>query len=304
MITIAICTWNRAPLLDRTLTQLQRLEIPAGLDYEIIVVNNNCTDNTDEIIARHRSVLPVRRLFERQKGVSAARNCAVANACGELLLWTDDDVLVDAGWLKEYVRAAKEWPDASFFGGTIQPWFEVAPPKWIQDHIKTIEAVYSLKTVRSAIEPLPRNHFPFGANMAFRTETLRKYPFDVRLGVCENGRVSGEETDLFRRMQRDGFQGVWVGTAKVRHYVPVRRLCLRYVREWHHGYGRTEFLLNPYPDAPRLLGVPRWLLRRHWEARIKAMIFAPLRNRPWLINYCDAAITRGMLEQFKLEEQR
>ena len=77
IVTVAICTWNRAKLLDRTLTQMHQLRIPADVEWELLIVNNNCTDETDPIIARHETALPIRRLFEPNPGLSNARNCAV-----------------------------------------------------------------------------------------------------------------------------------------------------------------------------------------------------------------------------------
>ena len=74
---------------------MRKLQIPDGVDWELLVVNNNCTDKTDEVIARHSEVLPLRRLLELKPGLSNARNCAVEAAQGQLLIWTDDDVLVD-----------------------------------------------------------------------------------------------------------------------------------------------------------------------------------------------------------------
>ena len=114
-VTVAICTWNRAPLLDRTLVEMRKLRIPPGVEWELLVMNNNCTDNTDQVIARHADHLPIRRLFEPKQGLSNARNCTVRAAEGEFLLWTDDDVLVDPKWLESYVDAVQRWPTASVF---------------------------------------------------------------------------------------------------------------------------------------------------------------------------------------------
>src|SRR5262245_31774006 len=110
-VSVAICTWNRAALLDQTLAEMSNLRIPSGVDWELLVVNNNCTDATDEIIARHADRIPVRRLFESRQGHSHARNCAIEASSGELILWTDDDVLVDSNWLAAYVAAAESHPE-------------------------------------------------------------------------------------------------------------------------------------------------------------------------------------------------
>jgi len=77
-ITVAICTWNRARLLDQTLNHMRNLQIPPDVDWELLVVNNNCTDQTDTVIERYEGDLPIRRLFEARPGLSHARNRALA----------------------------------------------------------------------------------------------------------------------------------------------------------------------------------------------------------------------------------
>ncbi len=128
-ITVAICTWNRHELLRKTLAEMTKLTVPPEVEWELLVVNNNCTDDTDDVIGEFEKQLPLKRIFEEKPGLSHARNCAIEHASGELLIWTDDDVLVDANWLVEYVKGAEAWPDASFFGGTVDPWFEIGTPK-------------------------------------------------------------------------------------------------------------------------------------------------------------------------------
>src|SRR5262245_53707365 len=85
ILTVAIWTWNRARLLDQTLARMRDLRVPAGGTWELLVVNNNCTDDTDAVIAKHASALPLVRLFEPKQGLSNARNCAVDHARGDLL---------------------------------------------------------------------------------------------------------------------------------------------------------------------------------------------------------------------------
>ena len=92
LITIAICTYNRADSLSRTLQSLAAMRLPPRVDWEVVVVNNNSTDHTDAVIASFSgSRLPIRREFEPRRGLSRARNRAVDTADGDYILWTDDD---------------------------------------------------------------------------------------------------------------------------------------------------------------------------------------------------------------------
>src|SRR6185436_17449387 len=141
LVTVAICTWNRAELLRQTLEQMCALRIPAGVEWELIVVDNNCTDDTPQVVARFTDRLPVQRVVELRQGQSNARNRAMQVARGDLLVWTDDDVLVDEAWLSAYVAAAERWPLADFFGGLITPWFESDPPSWFQENARVLEGI-------------------------------------------------------------------------------------------------------------------------------------------------------------------
>src|SRR5271168_2431711 len=120
LITVAICTFNRAESLRRTLDSLVAMRVPSDLGWEIVVVNNNSTDHTDDFIGEYVGRLPVRRELEPRAGKSNALNRAIEVAKGDYIVWIDDDVLVDAGLLTAYAEAFRRWPDAAVFGGRIK----------------------------------------------------------------------------------------------------------------------------------------------------------------------------------------
>ena len=159
LLTIAICTWNRARLLDQTLTRMRDLRVPSGVNWELVVVNNNCTDDTDAVIARHAKHLPLRRLFESSPGKSFALNRAASEARGDFVVWTDDDVLVAPGWLAEYAAAMRRWPTASFFGGPSEPWFDASPPPWFRRVWHKWAAYMHLSILERSLSDLIRNVF-------------------------------------------------------------------------------------------------------------------------------------------------
>ncbi len=77
LITVAICMWTRAKLLDQTPAGVHGLRIPARIEWELLAMNNNCTDDTDEVIERHARTLPIQRPLEPKHGRSTAHNLAV-----------------------------------------------------------------------------------------------------------------------------------------------------------------------------------------------------------------------------------
>lgn len=296
-VTVAICTWNRAELLDQTLLKMRELRIPEGTTWELLVVNNNSTDQTETILAKYKDVLPLRAVNESKQGHSHARNCAVAAATGELLIWTDDDVLVDPAWLAAYVRAATEYPDADVFGGDIKPWFEEQPPRWLEVNLKDIEGAFALRTALAKGEPIQLSFLPFGANMAFRLRALREVPFDGTLGRIGNDMLGGDETTVIAALMKRSGSGVWVPDAKVRHFIPKQRMNLDYLRKFFRGYGRTMVLLQPRDGSPRICGIPRWQLKSYLGLVLKTLIHSPRKNACWIGNFSRAQTIRGMIQE-------
>jgi len=295
-LSIAICTWNRADLMDQTLYRFRDLKIPAGVSWELLIVNNNCTDHTDEVIRRHTPHLPIRRLLETAQGLSNARNCAVAAATGEFLIWTDDDVLVEANWLTEYVAAFQQWPDAVIFGGPVRPWFEGSPPRWLERIWSRVASAYAIRDFGSDAVPLSPQVLPFGANYALRREVQARYLYDPELGRKKTGMLGGEEVTVILQMLADGHQGRWVPGAALQHYIPRTRQTTSYLRGFYQGQG--EFLARQQPDtlAPRLFGKPRWL----WRKTIAAVCAYQIRRlccqpEVWIESMIQASTLWGQL---------
>lgn len=269
-LTVAICTYNRAPLLHETLQQLARVRVPDDVEWELLVVNNNCTDGTDAVVESFETRLPIRLLHERTPGQSAARNLAVAKATGDYLVWTDDDVLVDEDWLGAYTRAFRQWPDAVVFGGPIEPWFEGEPPEWLESIFEHVRPAFATIDLGPHPVPLaPPEHLPYGANMAFRTAEQRRFVYDVSLGLKPGGQMRGEETALLWNLLASEGAGWWVPDAKVRHFIPAGRQTWTFLRRFYAGYG--HYLAQAAPDftSAQLLGRPRWLWRSLASSMLK-----------------------------------
>jgi glycosyltransferase involved in cell wall biosynthesis len=296
-VTVAICTWNRARTLDATLSHLRQLRVPPQTTWEVIVVNNRSPDNTEEVIKRYVSVLPLRSVIEHQQGISHSRNRVLAEATGDLLLCTDDDVLVDPDWMQAYQRAAEAWPEATFFGGTIEPLFEAAPPSWVLRNPKLVEGPFAVRRLGAETRPLDPLELPFGANMAFRRRNIEGLSFATALGRVGNGMVRGEESDFMRRLIDRGATGVWVGNARVRHFVPRERLTTRYIWNFFVSSGAADVRRRGGPGGKRWFNMPRWVIRQHIQYRLKSWFFAPRKNARWAGAFRESAATYGTLRE-------
>lgn len=268
-LTVVICTWNRCELLRFTLDRLAQIVVPPGIIWELLVVNNNSTDATDEVIASFAGRLPIRGLFEPTAGKSHALNRAVSEAAGDYIVFTDDDVLVHRDWLAAYVSAFRRWPEAVVFGGPIEPWFPTPPPDWLQRTFPQIKYAFGALDLGAEPRPLGGDDVPFGANMAVRGREQRANPYDPSLGPRPGSGLRGEEITLAKRFLAQGATGWWVPDARVQHYVPPERMTIRHVRKWYTGWG--EYLSTlPSPLRSRMLaGRPLWLWRQAVESELR-----------------------------------
>lgn len=301
MTTIAICTWNRAAMLDRMLESLRALRIPPGHAWEVLVVNNNCTDATDAVLERHAPHLPLRRAFEPVLGIAHARNRALTEARGDLILWTDDDMAVPGDWLENYCRAVERYPKASLFGGPIHPWFaENVPPavqQFMQSNERLLSSMFGVIDFGREVRPLARGEVFFSGNMALRTAAARRFRFDCRFGrVGREGLLGGEETLLLEQMLDAGEQGVWVGNAAAKHYIPAERLTRSYAWQYFMALGRTQVRRDGIAACPTLFGQPRWALLQYYRNRLTAWL-ARKTGGAWLPHYLAAAKLAGYLAE-------
>jgi glucosyl-dolichyl phosphate glucuronosyltransferase len=301
--TVAICTWNRAALLDQTLTEFRKLVIPPGVTWELLVVDNNSTDDTSQVLANHAAHLPLVALHEVKQGHSHARNCAVASATGRWIFWTDDDVLVHPEWLAELLRATQAQPEAEFVGGPIRPWFESTPPDWIASEIAVLGFCYALIDHGPTERWLQPGEYAYGANVGFRLEAMQRYPFDPALGRVGKQLSSGDDTRVQDQILTAGGKGLWVPTAAVKHFIPTARMTAEYIREilYWSGYHGIEPFRND--TSRRLFAAPTWM----WKTYLKAKLTRRLRRKQdatWVTALRTEAKFAGLIARFREEAKR
>jgi glycosyltransferase involved in cell wall biosynthesis len=262
-VTVAICTFNRAESLRRTLDSLTALQVPDDLTWEIVIVHN-CTDHTDEVIGEYLDRLPVRKELETQTGLSNARNQAIDTAKGEYIVWTDDDVIVDPGWLSAYVGAFRRWPEAAVFGGRIKPRYEPPVTRWVAEAETLLEGPFAIRNFGNRVQPLSIAGYriPFGANFAIRAKEQRAFRYDPNLGAAPNRPRSGDETDVITRLLESGATGYWIPEAMVDHCIGPNRQTVRYIAAFFEADGETL----AFRTATAIITTPFWfgIPRRIW----------------------------------------
>ena len=274
LVTVAICTWNRAELLANTLRKFTELSLPNQDQWELIVVNNNSTDSTDDVLLSFKNKLPLRRIFESKPGLSNARNSAVREARGDYIIWTDDDVLVDSDWLSSYIRAFKQFPDAAVFGGPIKPWFEGVPPAWLLNSWNLVSSAFAARDFgeKTISFDVAEGRLPFGANYGIRMKEQKAFLYDPELGLKEENIVLGEEIKVIKAILISGGEGWWVPDAKVLHWIPKKRQSFDYLKKYFIGKGRTLIKQGKAYGGVSFQGIPFRLLRRYFKTLVRSYL--------------------------------
>jgi glycosyltransferase involved in cell wall biosynthesis len=260
-ISVVLCTYNRADSLRRALESLSRQQLPSGVEREVLIVDNNSSDHTRAVAAEAPSALPCRYIFEPRQGKSFALNTGLAAAKGDLIVFADDDLTMDRGWLAGLWRAAVAHPDCVGFGGRIVAVWSGPKPAWYCDSgpYKLINGVVG--SYDHGPETKEVGMLPFGANMAFRREVFAVHGgFNLDLGSIRLMR--GEDTEFGRRVRNSGGRILYVGNATVYHPVGAGKMRRGYFQAWYFSYGRHEVIVEPLPaDAVRLFRVPPHVYR-------------------------------------------
>jgi glycosyltransferase involved in cell wall biosynthesis len=260
LVSLIIPTFNRAGLLGETLDGIaaHRTERRPG-EWEVVVVDNNSTDDTRRIVASRqpRFPVPLRYLFEGTQGRSAALNAGVAATEAPVVVMTDDDVLVADGWLDAASGPLLDPASGvDYTGGPVSPIWERPRPSWLSgvkgDLWGTI-AILNYGPVPFIFEE--RRRVPLGANMAVRRSLLERIGgFNNTLGrTGSTRRLLGQEVpELLARGRRVGARGLYVPAMSVRHHVPARRLTKQYFRRWWFGKGISRAQLDRLRDTDEL----------------------------------------------------
>lgn len=249
LFTIVICTYNGENYLDQCLTAIIKLHGLREYVGAVLVVDNNSTDNTKNIILKYVKTNDlIKYEFEECQGLSYAREHAV-QAQTEWVIYVDDDNILDQDWLIQLEKVIKEHPEVGVVNGAV-----IAKPITNLNEQKRaiLKAMYKNLACTHIEEPKvsdPPNTIPMGAGMCVRTDALKKIESDGWLnltGRTKKDFSSGEDTELCERVFSQGYEYASSYKMKLYHLIPDGRLEEKYIVKLVDGLvrGRVAFLKN------------------------------------------------------------
>jgi glucosyl-dolichyl phosphate glucuronosyltransferase len=279
--SVVICTYNRGESLVDALESVARCNSPEWLDWEILVVDNNSTDRTREIVQEFCRKYPrrFRYYFEKEQGLCPARNAGIREARGEVIVFTDDDITVEPTWLETLVSSFKDktWAGA---GGRVVPVWTCPRPKWLA--LDEPYAMGPLVMFDRGEEPNELTEAPFGANMAFRKCLFEKHGgFREDLGNRPGSEIRNDDSEFGARILARGERLRYEPSAIVYHPVPEKRLQKEYVLAWWFGKGRGDIRQYGVLRNPKyyVCGIPIVLFRNLAVWTLRWMLAIEPRHR-------------------------
>jgi glucosyl-dolichyl phosphate glucuronosyltransferase len=263
--TVNVCTYNRAANLPRCLGALARQRGVDGLQWEVLVVDNNSSDDTPAMVERLGRELPIaiRYAHESQQGLNYARNTGIRGSSSTYFSYVDDDIEVSPDWLAALYKSFVTH-DADAVGGRIHLDPSIELPTWIQDdEMKGFLGFQDLGEEEFRMDG--KRRYPYGGNMAFHRRVVERIGYFNPLlgrkgaGTKRSELFKGAETDYFHRLAASGDVRIFYHPeAIVYHQVMPFQIEKKYFRTIHYnaGYQRAVYDQTRFPST--IFGVPRF----------------------------------------------
>ena len=256
-IELLICTYNNAALLDRALECLSRQTAPPER-WSVLVIDNNCTDETASVVERHRSegrIPGLRRTVETQQGLTAARLCGVRSTESVWMAFIDDDCFLDEHWVESALAFASEHPGCGAFGGRNVLHWEAPPTEFLAKYGAVFaQQEHGPEAIRFDLQ-VPYRPALAGAGLVMRREALERSGWleHQQIGEREGGSLaSGGDQEIVIRIAKAGYELWYTPDCVLRHFIPQRRTSEAYMASLYYGIGAMMLPLD------RLIGDPRW----------------------------------------------
>lgn len=220
-LSLVLATFNNAACLERLLECLTTCKQPDN--WELILVDNGSTDNTEITAMKYADKLPVQYVFERKKGKSSALNRGLRHANGEVVLFTDDDIIPEHNWMMNHLNIMRSNPEINILGGRIH--VDTARlPVWLSRSYNLagiLVSAHDLGEIKSIYGP---GIYPYGPNMSVRRLAVQgiERPWPEYMGPGTSLPV-GDEMVFVNRVSSSEHDRLYSPTCVVEHRVTLPR---------------------------------------------------------------------------------
>jgi glycosyltransferase involved in cell wall biosynthesis len=291
LASVIICSFNRSKLLEASLRSVIKQDFQSD-KFEIILVDNNSSDDTRATVEKIASMSPVKitYLLEMKQGLSYARNAGIIASRGEILVFTDDDIRAEESWLRNLVSVF-DAPEVAGAGGPLKPAWPFERPAWLTDDMLPAIAVSEFPTACDTGE-FKGPDYPWGANIAFRRDVFEYAGmFPINLGRIDTNLLSNEELEICRKIEARGLRIRFAPNAVIHHKIAPDRLKKIWFLHRYYWQGRSDAIL----DSATGIDIYKRLLQR-----VKDMAWRLSKEGDQFIHACQNRSDLGYFHQLIL----
>lgn len=249
-VSVVVCCFNSAEVIVPTIRSVAGQAIPPGTGYEVILVDNNCTDDTMRLAkgAWAGTGHPLRIVKETEPGLIHARKAGVAAANYHILLFIDDDNILAPDWIGRLPGLYSRRPDVGGIGGYIEPLLEGEKPAWFDK----FSGMYACTPAHENPDVSTCKQTLFGAGLSLRTEAARQVfasdlPFFL-VGRTRDTLNRGDDSEICLRIGLLGWKLWYENSLKLKHAILKQRINWGYVLRARRGGGHADLILKIYQD--------------------------------------------------------
>lgn len=297
-ISVILATYGREALFTESLKSFTGLDT-SSITWELIVVDNAGRKETARLIDEYSDRLPIRFLVEKLPGKNNALNAALPVAKGDLLVFTDNDVIADKYWLKNIYQSALKYSSFDFFGGKILPKFPAPNTLFDLNNIR-IKGAFGIADWGNKPIEIPAWK-AWGANLIIRSHifSVKGYRYNPNIGPQGKKYAMGSEAELLDRLEADGFKCIYLPDALVYHQIERFQLTLKWLKARMIKAGRGKARRSQSEPVSLFLSMPRYLLKK--------LLFG-LPGTAWMFffnrkKYVEATLENNYLIGFLLESR-
>lgn len=239
-ISIVVCTFNRAQELGDFLNRLESHVLRSNLDAEIVLVDNNSSDETPNILVTYKanSKLSVTTVREARQGANHARNTGIRVARSQLLVFTDDDVDFSDTWLRDFADYMQAHPECQVATGEVIPKFMLPRPEWLKDSMLNI---YGQQNYGGTPVDIQFPDFPVEMNMAVRAQLFERYGgFCTAFNRDDKTLMSNDGKFFFYQLSQHKEIVKYIPCAHLFHLIPDTRITPAWVIRRYFWQGVSD----------------------------------------------------------------
>lgn len=235
------CTYNRDKYIGQTLQSVCDQKYPDN-NYEIIVIDNNSTDNTPSICEEFRAKYPnknFRYFKEMNQGLSFALNRGIKEAQGEFLIFVDDDETIIPQHLERLDNHLRTYPEAVLCGTPVIPVYEIPEPKWMSRFTQRLIGGYFDQG--KEVKILEAKNYPGTGHTIIKKELYERYGnYNTELGRKGTSLIGAEDKDMFNRLKNNNIVCYYLPDIPIYHHIPPNKMTDEFFHKLTYSIGKSE----------------------------------------------------------------